>query len=190
MTKKRKILNDDKDEDDEHNISSRGNLVYFHAPVSRHTVHCLITELHLACEYLKNVRGNDLRIKLYIHSEGGDTYAGLSAMEHINNCEFPVDTFVDGYVASAATFMILGGKRRFMNKYSELLIHQFSLAFSGRYTDFTDQQENNEKLMKIFKGIYKNKTKIPTKILNTILSREISFSSDECLKYGIVDELI
>lgn len=192
MSKKRKTNSEEDDESE--NISSKGNVVYFHSHVSRTTVHCLIHELNAACDYLKEIRTSvsaDLRIKLYIHSEGGDLYSGLSAMEHIKNCEFDVDTYVDGYVASAGTFLLLGGKRRFMNKYSELLIHQFSVGVYGqwKYTELSEQHMNNEKLMKMMKAIYKEKTKIPAKVLNTILSKEVSFSSNECLEYHIVDEL-
>ena len=192
MSKKRKTVSEDEDAEIE-NISSKGNVVYFHSHVSRTTVHCLIHELNAACDFLKEIRtsSSDLRIKLYIHSEGGDLHAGLSAMEHIKNCEFDVDTYVDGYVASAGTLLLLGGKRRFMNKYSELLIHQFTVGMNGRWkhTELSEQHMNNEKLMKMFKAIYKEKTKIPTKVLNTILTKEVSLMPEECLEYRIVDEL-
>lgn len=193
-SKKRKINAEDEDSEFE-NISSKGNVVYFHSHVSRTTVHCLIHELNAACDYLKQFRTSvpdGLRIKLYIHSEGGELHAGLSAMEHIKNCEFDVDTYVDGYVASAGTLLLLGGKRRFMNRYSELLIHQFTVGMSGqwKHTELTEQHMNNEKLMKMFKAIYKEKTKIPAKVLNTILSKEVSLMPEECLEYQIVDEII
>ena len=192
IPKKRKTVSEDEDAEIE-NISSKGNVVYFHSHVSRTTVHCLIHELNAACDYLKHIKTSEsnLRIKLYIHSEGGDLHAGLSAMEHIKNCEFEVDTYVDGYVASAGTLLLLGGKRRFMNKYSELLIHQFTIGMSGqwKHTELTEQHVNNEKLMKMLKAIYKEKTKIPTKVLNTILSKEVSLMPEECLEYRIVDEL-
>lgn len=178
-------------DDESDNISSDCNVVYFHAPVSRTTVHSLITEMNSACANLKSMRFTpDAHIKLYIHSEGGDVYAGLSAMDHVKNCEFPVHTYVDGYVASAATFILLGGRKRFMSVFSEVLIHQFSTGFVGKYADLLDFQKNSEKLMKMFREIYKTKTKIPTKVLNTILSKEMTFSSHECLNYKIVDELI
>lgn len=193
MSKKRKIISEDEDIEVE-NISSKGNVVYFHSHVSRSTVHCLIQELNTACDFLKEIRTSvpsDLRLKLYIHSEGGDLHAGLSAMQHIKNCEFDVDTYVDGYVASAGTLLLLGGKRRFMNKYSELLIHQFTVGMNGRWkhTELTEQHMNNEKLMKMFKAIYKEKTKIPTKVLNTILTKEVSLMPEECLEYRIIDGL-
>lgn len=192
-SRKKRKKNEEEEEDleieEEESIYSHGNVVYFHAPVSMKTVSSLIKELNKAVDYLKRLRIDGASIKLYIHSDGGCVYSGLSAMEHVSKCEYDVVTYVDGCVASAGTFILLGGKKRIMNKYSEVLIHQFRSGFFGKYTELQEEMKNNDKLMKMFKDIYTTKTKIPQRILNTILSKEISFGADECLKYGIVDEV-
>ena len=42
----------------------------------------------------------------------------------LQNLSIDVHTYIDGLIASAATFIYLAGKKRFMSPYSYVLIHQ------------------------------------------------------------------
>ena len=68
---------------------------------------------------------------LYIHTEGGDAYAGLSAMDHIKNLKVPVYTVVDGSCASAGTFILMGGEKKYALPNSSVLIHQIRTDFGN-----------------------------------------------------------
>ena len=133
--------------------------------------------------------GYNPRITLHIKSGGGDVYSGLSAMDHISASKVPVDTVADGLCASAATFILMGGSRRYMRPSGYILIHQMSSEFWGKYEDMKDEIKTCEKIMKIIRAIYKQKTQIPTKKLNVMMKRDIYLTSTECLQYGIVDEI-
>ena len=135
-------------------------------------------------------KGVKSEIFVYIHSEGGDVYAGLSAMDHIRNCDVPVVTIVDGLVASAATFMAIAGKRRLMHKHSQVLIHQLSTGFWGRFQDLLDEVQTCKKLMKVLQKMYNKHATIPEKVLNKLMKKEVYLSSKQCLKYNIIDEII
>ena len=127
-------------------------------------------------------------INLFIHSEGGDLMAGLSCMDHISRSGIPITTIVDGFAASAAAIMFLGGDVRKMMPHSFVLIHQLSTGFWGKYEDIKDEVKNCDLLMENALNIYKTKTNIPNKRLKTYMKRDVYLSFDKCIKYGIVDE--
>ena len=127
-------------------------------------------------------------INLFIHSDGGDLMAGLSCMDHISFSSIPVTTIVDGFAASAAAVMFLGGAKRKMMPHSFVLIHQLSTGFWGKYEDIKDEVKNCDLLMKNALDIYKTKTDIPPKRLTKFMKRDVYLSFDKCLKYKIVDE--
>lgn len=107
----------------DHEFSIINNHIYFYTDVSRISVLKLVNAIFTLETKLINMK-NDYDLseypKIYIHiqSDGGDAYAGLSAMDAIRSCKIPIVTIVDGFVASAATFLLLGGEERRMNKNS------------------------------------------------------------------------
>ena len=171
-------------------VTSNKNKVYFHCDVSRKNVMLMIQELDKAVKYVREYMDEDSKIHLYIHSEGGDLYSGLSGMNHIKNCRVPVVTHVDGICASAATDLLMGGYKRVMSKYSQVLIHQLSSGVIGKYEEIKEETENCTKLMQMMRDIYNEHCKIPKKMLDKLLSKEIYLNADECLKYKIIDEIV
>jgi ATP-dependent Clp endopeptidase proteolytic subunit ClpP len=128
-------------------------------------------------------------INLFIHSEGGDLFAGLSSMDHISNSEIPITTIVDGFAASAGAVMVLGGATRKMMPHSFMLIHQLSTGFWGKYEDLKDEVKNCNLFMQDAVKIYRKKTSIPEKKLKTFMKRDVYLNLEKCMKYNIVDEL-
>jgi ATP-dependent protease ClpP protease subunit len=50
--------------------------------------------------------------------------------------------------------------------------------------------ENNKRLMKMIKDIYKQYTKVPMKNIDEILKHDLWFDSAKCLEFGLVDEVL
>jgi ATP-dependent Clp protease protease subunit len=101
-----------------------------------------------------------------------------------------VYTYVDGAAASAATLVLLAGEKRYMGKYSHLLIHQLSGGMYGKFNEMEDEIYNCTALMKLLKSFYKEKTKMPMKKLDEILSKDIWLNAEECQQFGIIDQII
>lgn len=129
-------------------------------------------------------------IHLRINSNGGDVFAGLSTVDTIRNIKSKVYTYVEGAAASAATLISVAGARRFIGTHSFMLIHQLSSIIGGTFEQMEDGHENNKRIMQLIKNIYKTYTKISMKELDNILKHDLWWTSDECLKYGLVDEVI
>jgi ATP-dependent protease ClpP protease subunit len=128
-------------------------------------------------------------IKVYIRSEGGNLFAGFSAMDHIKGCRYKVKTIADGVCCSAATFMLIAGDVRVAKPTSMVLIHQMSTAISGKYEELRDEMVSNDKCMEMMKKIYKKYTKIPPAKLKTFMTKDVYLDAEECLALGVVDEI-
>ena len=181
---------------DENNVvETSNNSVYFYSEVTRPK----ILQLNKAINNLESNLLNQKRllklkfpagIHLHINSFGGSVFAGLAAADYIKNSEVPVQSIVEGCVASAATlFSVVAGHRQ-IRKNSFMLIHQLSSGMWGKYEEMKDAMDNNDLFMRVIKDIYEEHTKIPKRKLNEILKRDLWFDAETCLEYGLVDEII
>ena len=193
VKRKAQLVVSDTEEETSSLIKRYKNIVYFHADVSKETVLKLAICLEKASRHVlrfPSSKPDDQWVYLYVHSDGGDAYAGLSAMAHIKSSRVPVHTIVDGFVASAATFMILAGKRRTMQLHARFLVHQIRMGFSGKYEDLLDEVENSNDLTKSILDIYKSVGGITTRHLNGIMKRERHLTANECKELNFIHEIV
>ena len=178
----------------EKHISVHENKIYYYSGVNRDSAVELnkkIGELESKALTLSNNLGIlPPSIKLFINSGGGSLTAGISSMDTILRCKVPVHTYVDGFAASAATFLTVVGKKRFISRNSYMLIHQLSSNFWGKYSEFEDEKQNLDLMMKTIKDVYKEYTKLPMKKLDEILKHDLMWDANTCLEYGLVDEIV
>ena len=104
---------DTEDEDEQNNIKCIGNKIYFYA-VNKKTSLDLHEKLAEAAKFAHSneTPGEKPTIYLFIHSDGGDAYVGLSLYDHLQRMNTRVVTIADGFVASAASLILLGGHER------------------------------------------------------------------------------
>ena len=178
-------------------IETADNRIYFYTEIERDRVLQLVRTLKTKSdEILVQQKAWSLEepppIYLHIQSYGGSAHSGLSALDHIIEIqkEVPIYTIIDGVAASAATFLSIAGTKRFIHKHAFTLIHQLTTGFWGTYEALKDMKENCDNLMEIIRQIYGEYTKVPEKLLNETLKRDVYFTAKESLKYGIVDEII
>ena len=175
-------------------ISVQDNKIYFYSGVNRNACSELnkkVSELEAKAITLSNTLSIEPPpVKLFINSGGGTIVSGISSMDTILRCKVPVETYVDGFSASAATFMTVVGDHRLMSRNSYMLVHQLSTTFWGTYSNFEDEKQNLDLMMKNIKDIYKQYTKIPMKKLNEILKHDLMWDAKTCLEYGMIDEII
>lgn len=171
------------------------NRIYFYAGVDKTTVLKLNRELRsLNNEYIAQAqrREDDHLTPIYLHinSHGGSIFSGLAGLDQIRRSVVPIHTIVDGCCASAATFLSVVGKRRFINSHSFMMIHQLSSFWWGKYGELQDEMRNLDRLMAMIKGIYNEYTQVPQDKLDEILKHDLWFDAETCLEYGLVDEII
>jgi ATP-dependent protease ClpP protease subunit len=161
-------------------VKVQGNEIFFYCEVSDVSV----LEFNMKLRQLSKEHDH---ITVYIHSNGGELWAGLSAMDHIRKCPSHVTTVADGVCASAATLILLAGDSRHMHEHSYVLIHQMSSDGSWeKYSDLKEQVGNYDRFMKNFKKIYKKYTEIPDEVLEKLFTKDIYWDYKKCVKYGVV----
>jgi len=182
---------EESDEGDE-NVYTKviGNEVYFKGEINEDSIHELNTTLRKTqIDLITKAASLGIDppgILLYIRSDGGCLFSGLSAMDHIKSMKIPVTTIVDGWCCSAATFLLLGGHRRLMRKNSYVLIHQLSSTIWGKFEELKDEMKAANKFMDHIRRIYKEETKITDRKLSRLMKRDIYLDYDECMRYGII----
>lgn len=129
-------------------------------------------------------------INLHIHSPGGSFFSALSIVDTIKACSSPVNTYIDGFAASAATMISVVGKKRYATPNSFMLIHQQRMMWEGKHADFLDEIENQKHVTDTIQKIYLQHTKMKDKELQSILKRELHMPATECLKLGLIDEIL
>jgi len=170
------------------------NNIYFNDEIAMETVSVLNKELRNLQNKLLTVSIKmgiePPPIKLHLTTYGGSIHAAFSVIGCIKSSKVPVHTVIDGYVASAGTLISVCGTRRFMHRHSSMLIHELRSGTWGKMSVIEDEVENLKKMMGKIKEIYTEHTKLKKKDLDVILKKDNDWYADECLKNGLVDELI
>ena len=181
-------------ENTEKHIAVHENKIYYYAGVNRESAAELnkkIGELQVrSFTMANNLDIEPYPIHLHINSGGGSIISGIASMDTILSCKVPVYTYVDGFAASAATFLTIVGNKRFISRHSYMLIHQLTSNFWGKYSEFQDAKQNLDLMMDTVKNVYKKYTKVPVRKLNEILKHDLMWDAKTCLEYGLVDEII
>ena len=178
----------------EKHIAVHENKIYYYAGVNRESVVELnkkIGELESKNLIMSNTLDIDTPpIKVLINSGGGSITAGISSMDTILRCKVPVETYVDGFCASAGTFLSVVGDTRYMSRNSYMLIHQLSSSLWGKYSEIEDEKKNLDLMMETIKNVYKEYTKVPMDKLDEILKHDLLWDAKTCLEYGLIDKII
>lgn len=180
-------------EDFKRNIKKIGNKIFYYSNIN---IKDILYLKELLYELEKELLINSLKysfdpiIELHINSDGGCLFTGIDIYNFINNFSIPINTYTNGFIASAATFMFLAGKKRYMYENNYLLIHQLSTGAWGTYEILKDEMNNNKKLMNTIIDLYKKYTYLPKNKLNEMLKNEIYLNSNDCIKYNFATNLI
>ena len=180
---------------DDDNCYVVDNNIYFNDDITMETMNKLTKEIRSLQNRLISM-GLKLGIeppviKLHITSYGGSIHAAFMAINCIQTSKVPVHTIVDGYAASAGTLISVVGAKRFMYKQSNMLIHELRSATSwNKMSELEDEIENMKKIMEQIKNIYAEHTKLSRHDLNKLLKKDKDWNAEECLRKGLVDEII
>lgn len=175
------------DENGENNaiLHTIKNNIYFTGPITDQTIFAITTNL-VAFQY------RDFpEINLHIQSSGGALLPTLGLVDLIRTSDIPINTYIEGYVASAGTLISVVGANRFIGKHGTMLIHQVKMgADICKYNEIKDYSENADTLMSIIKCIYLEHTNMNEKELDDWLSHDLWMNATTCKKLGLVDILI
>ena len=193
MRKKRKYCKEsDSDTDEEGGVTRRGSAIYFYADITKKNVaeFCKLLDEACQCAINSSNRIDWARVAVFIHSDGGDVFAGLQAANAIHRCILPVVTIAESFVASAATFLLVSGNERLVTPHTRILVHQIRGSMEGTHEVLKDEMSNTEKLMDTITNFYLSTTLFKKRKLKKLLQREVELTSEEAIKYGLVDKAL
>lgn len=175
-------------------VKSVNNRVYYYTGVSHASILDLTEQVQTVTKKMRVIGvENEVDpppVTLHIGSYGGSVFAGFAGADMIKSNPLPVCTVVDGAAASAATMLSVVGQRRLIRKNAYMLIHQLSSVMYGKFEELKDEMMNLEKLMQTIKQIYIDHARIPRDKLDEMLKHDWWLTAEECLKYGLADEII
>ena len=129
-------------------------------------------------------------IRLFIHSYGGDIEQALFFCDLVKSSRIPIITIGMGVAMSAGFLIFLSGKKRYAFSHTSMLVHSGSAAFQGTAEQIEEAQKNYKKQIEQMKSYILDNTTIDEKTFNKNRNKDWYLSSDELLKYGVIDEVI
>lgn len=139
----------------------------------------------------KDIPKEELKpIYLWIHSYGGDLEQANSLIDIVSASRIPIITIAMGVAMSAGFMIFLSGHKRYAFKHSNLMVHEGSAAFSGTAEQIEMAQKNYKRQIEEMKAYILERTEIDEKTFNKNKSKDWYLTSDELIKYNVVDKLI
>ena len=134
----------------------------------------------------------DKDINLYINSPGGSISAGLAIYDTMNYVRPDISTICVGQASSMGAVLLAGGakgKRRAL-PHSRIMIHQPWGGFQGQASDIEIRAKEILMMKRRLNEILASHTGQPIDRITTDTDRDFFMSTEEAVKYGIIDEVL
>lgn len=131
-------------------------------------------------------------IYLYINSPGGVVTSGLSIYDTMNHIKPDVSTICIGQAASMGAFLLSSGTKgkRFALPNARIMIHQPLGGARGQATDIEIQAKEILRLKAMLNKTLAENTGNKLSKVEKDTERDYFMSSDEALKYGLIDKVL
>ena len=134
----------------------------------------------------------DKDISMYINSPGGVVTSGFGILDTMSYIKPDIATICMGQAASMAAVILSAGTRgkRSALENSRVMIHQPLGGVQGQATDIEIHTKEILYLKNKLNKILSNNTGKSLKTIEKDTNRDYFLSSDEALKYGLIDEIV
>ncbi|MCE1227903.1 MAG: ATP-dependent Clp endopeptidase proteolytic subunit ClpP [Firmicutes bacterium] len=134
----------------------------------------------------------DKDIQIYLNSPGGSVTAGLAIYDTMQFVKNDIVTYCIGQCASMGALLLSAGTKgkRFALPNSRIMIHQPSGGAQGQATEIEITYKEIQRLKDMLAQIMANHTGQSLKKLQKDMDRDYFMSSEEALKYGLIDKVL
>ncbi len=131
-------------------------------------------------------------IFLYINSPGGSVTAGMSIYDTMNFIKPNVSTVCMGQACSMGAFLLSAGEKgkRFALPNARVMIHQPLGGFQGQATDIAIHAQEILGMKKNLTQIIADNSNHDFEKVKGDCERDFFMSSEETLKYGLIDAIM
>lgn len=140
----------------------------------------------------KNAESKFSQINLRINSTGGDVFDGITIYNTIKNSTSDVYIYVDGLAASMASVIALAGKKIYMSRYAQLMLHKVSGNVNGDAEKLRETASLMDEVEKSIAEIYASRTGLTVEdVNNKFLQRgkDSWFNAKQALQNNLADEI-
>ena len=132
----------------------------------------------------------DKDINLVLSSYGGDVYAMLGTIDYLKTLPVKVNTHcVGACMSAAAVILACGTGKRTMSENSTVMVHEGSAFEAGKTSDVLKGADHLKKLQSNINRILGEVTNKDQEFWEEVSKQDTYLTSEECLEYGIVDEI-
>jgi ATP-dependent Clp protease protease subunit len=165
----------------------RDRIIFVGGPINDHMANLVIAQLlFLESEDSKK------DIYMYINSPGGSVTATLAMLDTMNYIKPEVATVCVGIAASGGSILLVGGAKgkRFILPNAEVMIHQPWGGAQGQATDIEITAKHILATRATLNKILADRTGQKLSKIEKDVERDFYMTSEEALKYGIVDKIM
>ncbi|MFN3533818.1 MAG: ATP-dependent Clp endopeptidase proteolytic subunit ClpP [Desulfatiglandales bacterium] len=131
-------------------------------------------------------------IYVYINSPGGLVSSGLAIYDTMQYIKPDVATICMGQASSMAALLLAAGApgKRYALPHSRIMIHQPMGGAQGQATDIDIHAREILRIREILNRLFARHTKQDIEKIRSDTERDFFMTSEEALKYGIIDKII
>ncbi len=163
------------------------NIIFLGVPINDYVANIIQAQLL----YLEQLEP-DRDILIYLNTPGGSVYAGLGIYDTMQYISCDISTICTGMAASMGAVLLCAGAngKRSALKHSRVMIHQPLGGTSGQASDIEITAKEIQKLKKELYEIIASHSGQSYKQVWKDGDRDFWMTSDEALKYGMIDEVL
>jgi HK97 family phage prohead protease len=124
------------------------------------------------------------RIALRINSPGGDAFEGVAIMNMLRAQGKPIDVYVDGIAASAASIVAMAGDTITMGAGAMMMVHNAWSVVMGNSEDMAKEATTLTAIDIAIAQTYVDRTGQTAKVVQAMMAAETWMGADECVKNG------
>lgn len=132
------------------------------------------------------------QVQIYVHSPGGEVYAGLAIYDTIQQLSAPVGTVAVGRSASFGTVILVAGRKglRYALPNATIHMHQPLGGTQGQVTDMLIQVNEFMRLKQQVNDIFVRHTGQEKSVIERDTDRDFYLSAQQAVDYGLIDRVL
>ena len=166
-------------------INTKSNTMYLTYEIEQDSLYAVMTRFD---NFIQHNEGQD--INLVLSSYGGDVYSMLGIIDYFKTLPVKVNTHCFGACMSAAAVILsCGTGKRTMTANSTVMVHEGSAFEAGKTSDVLKGADHLKKLFENINRILGEVTDKSQEFWEGVSKQDTYLTAQECLDYGIIDEI-
>lgn len=128
-------------------------------------------------------------LNIFINSPGGDVFAGQAIYSILKRHKAKKVVYIDGLAASISSLIAMAGDKIIVPENAMMMIHLPWTFAVGNAKDFRSLADDLDKIGMSMVVVYEGRSALNADEVREIMEAETWLSAEECIEYGLADEL-